>query len=83
MYWNFCFLTGRLRLSIRLTLTWDVLKLSNCTILLIGLCGLTLTWDVLKSAGVAPTVTSVTGLTLTWDVLKLDYYYGMDTTSVD
>ena len=61
MYWNFCFLTGRLRLSIRLTLTWDVLKLSNCTILLIGLCG----------------------LTLTWDVLKLDYYYGMDTTSVD
>ena len=21
-------------------------------------------------------------LTLTWDVLKLDYYYGMDTTSV-
>ena len=44
---------------------------------------LTLTWDVLKSAGVAPTVTSVTGLTLTWDVLKLDYYYGMDTTSVD
>ncbi len=37
----------------------------------------------MKSAGVAPTVTSVTGLTLTWDVLKLDYYYGMDTTSVD
>ena len=47
MYWNDCKIV-MLANTIRLTLTWDVLKYKINEIVEFNDLGLTLTWDVLK-----------------------------------
>ena len=56
----------------RLTLTWDVLKLKKVIKKKGWQKRLTLTWDVLKSAQASNILASVFRLTLTWDVLKYE-----------
>ena len=56
--------------TLRLTLTWDVLKFSGSSPDFISCFRLTLTWDVLKWFNISGTPTNTFRLTLTWDVLK-------------
>ena len=54
----------------RLTLTWDVFKLSSIILFGYNYRWLTLTWDVFKLALIAEFTAVNPGLTLTWDVFK-------------
>ena len=56
--------------DIRLTLTWDVLKLNNEFQVMRKMSRLTLTWDVLKFNKAGYNSITKQRLTLTWDVLK-------------
>ena len=70
MYWNQYEPTPKVYWSLRLTLTWDVLKWTKDDEYVIRKKRLTLTWDVLKCDDVADEDKQAEGLTLTWDVLK-------------
>ena len=69
MYWNIR-MSSRLKVRLRLTLTWDVLKSDAETNAKERKIRLTLTWDVLKLAFAWLIICGFIWLTLTWDVLK-------------